>query len=71
MREMRRYRMVAVGAALALGITFALLAFLVSQRLLLLMPIVMAGWYLLYMPRWRRRVRQRARSLPAWQLDPE
>jgi hypothetical protein len=71
MREMRRYRLVAIGAALFLGITFALLAFLVSQRLLLLMPIVMAGWYLLYMPRWRRRVRQRARSLPAWQLHPE
>ena len=71
MREMRRYRLVAIGAALALGVTFALLAFLVSQRLLLLMPIVMAGWYLLYMPRWRRRVRQRARSLPAWQLHPE
>jgi hypothetical protein len=71
MREMRRYRLVAIGAALALGATFALLAFLVSQRLLLLMPIIMAGWYLLYMPRWRRRVRRRARSRPAWQLDPE
>jgi hypothetical protein len=71
MREMRRYRLVAIGAALGLGVTFALLAFLVSQRLLLLMPIVMAGWFLLYMPGWRRRVRRRARSLPAWQLDPE
>ena len=71
MREMRRYRLVAIGAALALGATFALLAFLVSQRLLLLMPIVMAGWFLLYMPRWRRLVRRRARSLPTWQLDPE
>jgi hypothetical protein len=71
MREMRRYRIVAIGAALVIGITFALLAFLVSQRLLLLFPIVMAGWFLLYMPRWRRRVRQRARSLPAWQLKPE
>lgn len=71
MREMRRYRVVAVGAALVLGVTFALLTFLVAQRLLLLFPVVMAGWYLLYMPRWRRRVRQRARSLPSWQLRPE
>jgi hypothetical protein len=71
MREMRRYRIVAIGAAVALGVTFALLAFLVAQRLLLLFPIVMAGWYLLYMPRWRRRVRQRARSLPRWELHPE
>jgi Flp pilus assembly protein TadB len=71
MREMRRYRFAAIGMALLFGVTFALLAFLVSQRLLLLLPIVIAGWYLLYMPRWRRRVRQRARNLPSWQLHPE
>src|SRR2546430_13015292 len=56
MREMRRYRLVAIGAALALGATFALLAFLVSQRLLLLMPIVMAGWFLPFNARLGRRV---------------
>jgi hypothetical protein len=71
MREMRRFRLVAIGAALVLGVTFGLLAFLVAQRLLLLFPIIMAGWYLLFMPRWRRRVRQRARNLPSWQLRPE
>jgi hypothetical protein len=71
MREMRRFRLIAIGAALVLGVTFALLAFLVAQRLLLLFPIIMAGWYLLFMPRWRRRVRQRARNLPSWQLRPE
>jgi hypothetical protein len=71
MREMRRYRVTAVGAALVLCVTFGLLAFLVAQRLFLLFPVVMAGWYLLYMPQWRRRVRQRARNLPNWQLHPE
>lgn len=68
MREMRRYRIVAAMAAVVLCVTFGLLAFLASQRLMLLFPIVMAGWYLLYMPRWRRRVRKRARDLPTWQL---
>jgi hypothetical protein len=64
MRQMRRLGLVAIGAALVLGVTFGLLAFLVVQRLLLLLPIIMAGWYLLLMPRWRRRVRQRARKPP-------
>jgi hypothetical protein len=71
MREMRRFRLGAIGAALILCLTFGLLTFLVAQRLLLLLPVVMAGWYLFYMPRWRRRVRQRARNLPTWQLHPE
>lgn len=71
MHAMRRQRLVAIGAALALCLTFGLLAFLVAQRLLLFFPILMAGWYIVYMPRWRRRVRQRVRSLPNWQLRPE
>src|SRR5689334_5000011 len=71
MREMRRYRLVAIGAALALAVTFALLAFLASHRLLLLLPIVTAGWLLVSTPRWRRLVTRRARSLPSWPPDPE
>jgi hypothetical protein len=71
MREMRRFRLGAIGAALVLCLTFGLLAFFVAQRLLLLFPVIMAGWYLIYMPRWRRRVRQRARNLPSWQLHPQ
>jgi Flp pilus assembly protein TadB len=50
---------------------FALLALLVSQTLFLLMPIVLAAWFLWYMPWWRRKVRRRARSLPKWKLRPE
>jgi hypothetical protein len=71
MREMRRFRLIAIASALVLCVTFGLLAFLVEQKLLLLFPIVMAGWYLFYMPRWRRRVRRRARNLPTWELRPE
>jgi len=71
MREMRQFRLTAIAAALVLGLTFAFLAFLVSRRFLLLLPIVLSGWYIWYMPRWRRRVRQRARSLPKWELHPE
>lgn len=71
MREMRRFRLWAIGSALVIGGVFAVLAFTVAQRLMLLLPVVFAGWYLVYMPRWRRRVRQRARSLPTWQLEPD
>jgi hypothetical protein len=31
----------------------------------------MSFWFLFYMPRWRRRVRQQARNLQRWQLHPE
>jgi hypothetical protein len=71
MREMRRYRMTAIGAAVVIGGGFALAAVFVSQQLLLLLPIVLGGWFMFYMPMWRRKVRKRARALPKWQLHPE
>jgi hypothetical protein len=71
MREMRRYRLVVIAIALGLGLGFGLLAFLVAQRLILLLPIVLAFWLVWFMPWWRRRIRRRARNLPSWQLTPE
>jgi len=71
MHEMRRYRLVVIGIALALGLGFGLLAFFVAERLILLLPIVLAFWLIWFMPWWRRKIRRRARSLPSWQLTPE
>jgi Flp pilus assembly protein TadB len=71
MREMRNYRLVIIGIAVGFGIVFALLAFLVAQRLLLLLPVVLAFWFIWFMPWWRRRLRRRARTLPQWKLTPE
>ncbi len=71
MREMRKFRLVAIGAALVIGLVFAVLAFAVSRSYLVLLPLVLGGWYIWYMPWWRRRVRRRARSLPSWELRPE
>ena len=71
MREMRQFRIQAMVMALCIGATFAILAITISFAFFLLLPIFMCGWYLYYMPRWRRRVRQRARSLPEWTLHPE
>jgi Flp pilus assembly protein TadB len=71
LREMRNFRLTAIGAALIIGAVFAVIAATVATSFVLLIPVVLAGWYLFYMPLWRRKVRRRARSLPTWQLDPE
>jgi hypothetical protein len=42
MREMRNYRLIVIGIALALGAGFGLLAFLVAERLILRRPRVLA-----------------------------
>jgi hypothetical protein len=47
------------------------LAAFAGLQLLVLLPVVMGFWFLFYMPRWRRRVREQARSLRRWQLHPE
>ena len=71
LREMRRFRLQVIGSALGIAASFVALALLVSQSLFLLLPVVLAGWFVVYMPWWRRKVRRRARSMPRWQLHPE
>ena len=71
MRDMRRHRLLVIGMALGLTLSFAMLALFVSQALFLLLPAVLAFWFIWYMPWWRRRVRSQARSLPRWNLHPE
>ena len=71
MRDMRQFRIVAIGTALALMVPILVLAAFGGVRILLLLPVVMSFWFLFYMPRWRRKIRQRARSLRSWQLHPE
>jgi hypothetical protein len=71
MREMRNYRLVVIGIAAGFALTFGLLAFLVAERLILFLPIVLAFWFIWFMPWWRRRIRRRARALPSWKLHPE
>jgi hypothetical protein len=71
MRDMRNLRLSVIGVAVGLAAVFGLLALLVSESLFLLLPVVLAAWFILYMPRWRRLARRRARSLPTWDLHPE
>jgi len=71
MRDMRRMRINVIATALGTVIAVVVLSTVVGLRVLLLLPIVMSFWFLFYMPRWRRRVRQKTRSLTRWQLHPE
>jgi len=68
MRDMRRYRVRAMVLGSAIGLAVVALAALTDRPLFPLALIAMAGWWLLYMPQWRRKVRARARSLPTWKL---
>jgi Flp pilus assembly protein TadB len=71
MREMRRFRLVAIAAAVVIALVFSVLAIAVSRSVLILLPLVLGGWFIWYMPWWRRKVRQRARTLRSWELRPE
>jgi hypothetical protein len=71
LKDMRRLRLVVIGIALGLTLVFGLLSLFVSQSLILLLPVVLAGWFIWYMPWWRRQVRRRARNTPKWNLRPE
>jgi hypothetical protein len=71
MRDMRRMRISVLVTALAFVVPVVALAAFAGFQLLLLLPVVMSFWFMFYMPRWRRRVRQQARSLRRWKLHPE
>jgi uncharacterized protein YqhQ len=71
MRDMRRMRINVLATALGIVVPIVALSVVLGFRVLLLLPVVMSFWFLFYMPRWRRRVRQQARSLQRWQLHPE
>jgi hypothetical protein len=68
MRDMRRYRVQAMVLGSSIGLGVVGVAVLFDRPLLPLALIAMAGWWLLYMPQWRRKVRARARNLPTWNL---
>jgi len=68
---MRRLRLSVIGMALAIVVPIGALLPVVGIRILLLLPIAMSFWFIFYMPRWRRQVREQARSLRKWKLRPE
>lgn len=71
MSEMRRYRIQAGLTGIGIGIAVGAIALLSDRPIFPLALVAMAAWLLLYMPRWRRKVRARARALPSWTLHPD
>ena len=71
MRDMRRMRLLVIAAALGLTVPVVVLALILGLRLLILLPVLMTFWFVIYMPRWRRQVREHTRNLRRWKLHPE
>jgi hypothetical protein len=71
MRDMRRLRLNVIFVALAMVVPIAALVPLLGIRIMILLPAAMGFWFIFYMPRWRRRVREQARNLRKWKLRPE
>ena len=68
---MRRHELEALAmTAIAAAIMVPLIV-VVSARFILLVPIAMAAWLFVILPRWRRRYRRSARGAPRWQIHPE
>ena len=43
----------------------------VDAHMKAIFPVLLTAWFIWFMPWWRRRLRQRTRSLPNWKLEPE
>jgi len=71
MREMRRLRLTVMLMALVILAPIAVLTLIAGFRFFILLPMASAFWFIFYMPRWRRRVRERSRNLTKWKLRPE
>jgi len=71
MRGMRQLRINVMAVALCLVLPLAALTPFLGVRILMLLPLVLGFWFIFYMPRWRRRVREQARNLRKWKLRPE
>jgi hypothetical protein len=71
LRALRRYRLVAIGAFLAILAAYLPLVFLVDAGILLTAPILIAGLAILLGPLWKRRVRRVIAERPRWELHPE
>lgn len=71
LRQVRRRKLEAFGAAfVGIAVMLPLIA-VVSTKFIAVVPIAMAGWLFVFLPAWRRRYRRTAAAAPRWQLHPE
>ena len=71
LRSVRRHKLeILVLGVLVAAVVIPLIA-LVSARFIAVVPLLMALWLFVVLPRWRWRYRRTARNAPRWQLHPE
>ena len=71
MKQMRNARLNLIRAVGLTVVIFGVLSVTINLGFLLLFPIIISAWTLLYMPQWRRKLRLKARAAPTWTLRPE
>lgn len=71
MRQLRRYRIYPVAAALAVLAAYVPLVFLVDEGIVFSAPILLAVLAIGLGPLWKRRVRRAVAERPRWRLHPE
>ena len=71
LRSVRRHQLEALGMVAVAAAVMVPLIVVVSERFIMLVPIVMAGWLFIVLPAWRRRYHRTARGAPRWELHPE
>jgi hypothetical protein len=70
-RDLRRYRLQMVGAAVLAAAVLVALVLFVDEALVLVVPVFFGLAAILYGPVWKRKVRRRIAERPRWQLHPE
>jgi hypothetical protein len=71
MQDLRAQRRRLIALAVVVAGTFGVFALNAGPRAVAVAPLVIGFWYVVVMPRWRRRLQQRTRALPRWTLTPE
>jgi hypothetical protein len=70
-RTMRRYRLIAIGGAVAVLLAYVPLVIFVDEGIVFTAPILLGGLAILLGPVWKRRVRRAIAERPRWNLTPE
>ena len=71
MRDVRRYRNLVVGVAVAVCAVVLPLAVLVSERFFFVLLVLLGVWAFYARPVLRNRVRRKLAERPTWKLRPE
>jgi hypothetical protein len=71
LRRVRRHKLEALGTvALGAAVMIPIIVF-VDARVIFTVPLLMAVWLFGFLPYWRKRYHETARSSPRWELHPE